>query len=148
MSKPLFSALWSAYPTGTPQQVLHLIDGKVEENSFSNTCAVRVCRALNYAGAPIVRARAAASVSGADGKWYIFRVRDMAAYLRLTFGPPDFTVTPAQANQLNGHQGIIVFEISGWSDATGHATLLDAAGKYADKGYFDRATRASLWEMP
>ncbi|WP_256596742.1 MULTISPECIES: T6SS effector amidase Tae4 family protein [unclassified Pseudomonas] len=38
---------------------------------------------------------------------------------------PDHEVKPNNLGYINGKQGILVMLISGWSDATGHATLWD-----------------------
>lgn len=47
--------------------------------------------------------------------------------------------------ELSGKKGIIVFEVSGWSDATGHADLWDGAGCVgSDCG--ERASKILFWE--
>ncbi|WP_232427669.1 T6SS effector amidase Tae4 family protein [Burkholderia ubonensis] len=50
-------------------------------------------------------------------------------------------------------QGIILFEVSGWSNATGHATLFNRRTCY-DQCYFNksganyRTDRAHFWSLP
>jgi hypothetical protein len=51
-----------------------------------------------------------------------------------------------------GKQGLILFEVSGWSDALGHATLFDGKACY-DHCYFNepeakyRTDRANFWSL-
>ena len=77
---PAFSKLKDEYPDYvrySSQQVLEKIGGKVKENNFENTCAVRLSRTLNYNSLklpPPSQAGGMSVVSGADGNWYAFRV--------------------------------------------------------------------------
>lgn len=90
--RPRFSSMSAAYPIGTADDVLKLIGGKVEDNNFSNTCAIRVSRSLNYSGHFISYLPPNLTVSGSDGKWYIYRVVELIKYLEKNFGPPDVVV--------------------------------------------------------
>ncbi len=51
------------------------------------------------------------------------KVIDFLAFLRHNWGEPDHTLTQIDSNFINGRKGVIVMEITGWSDASGHATL-------------------------
>jgi Type VI secretion system (T6SS), amidase effector protein 4 len=86
-------------------------------------------------------------VSGNDGKWYIYRVKEMIRYLEDNFGEPDVTVVnePFQ-DKLKSKKGIIVFEVDAWNDASGHATLWDGI-TCADKCYFPLSKKVMLWEL-
>ena len=52
---------------------------------FQNACPIRMSYVLNYAGVPIPSSGYAV-VSGADKKWYMFRVNEMMTFLEQTFG--------------------------------------------------------------
>ncbi len=52
-SLPDFKKLWDAYPTGAAPDVKTQIGGRVDADWVANTCAIRLSRALNYAGAPV-----------------------------------------------------------------------------------------------
>ena len=60
------------------------IGGKVGENIksevFKNGCAIRLSYAFNYSGVPISPSDGAVS-SGADKKWYLYRVSDMKKFI-------------------------------------------------------------------
>jgi hypothetical protein len=129
------------------------IGGKVGQNitlgitdpkaGFTNACAIRMSYSLNYSGSPIVGG-AWSTVSGGDKRQYIYRVRDLATYFRQTFGKPEKTVKSPKPTDFAGLKGILVFVVSGWNDASGHATLWD--GKIcSDHCYFPVATEASIW---
>lgn len=146
-ARPKFSAMSAAYPKGTAEEVFKLIGGKVEANNFANSCSVRVSRALNYSGYPVNYIPPNLTVSGGDGKWYVYRVKELIKYLTKQFGDPDILIVnkPYQ-EKLKGKKGIIVFEVDAWSDASGHATLWD--GSFcSDRCYFPLAKKVMLWEL-
>jgi hypothetical protein len=147
MKRPEFFRMKAAYPQGTPEKVLKLIGGKVLANNFANTCAIRVSRAFNYSGAPIKYIPPNLTVSGSDGKWYIYRVKELIKFLNRSFGEPDVSVInkPYQ-DAIRGKKGIIVFEVDGWDDASGHATLWDG-NTCSDKCYFPISKKVMLWEL-
>jgi hypothetical protein len=130
---------------------------------YENSCAVRMSYALNRSGLALPKAAdAGASIQGGDGYWYWLRVADLKAELARRFNGADeelaLTVIPktllkddaALAMQLKervrqgqefidtrlaGKNGIVVFEVSGWGDASGHFTLWDGSARtlaYAD----------------
>lgn len=93
------------------------------------------------------------TVSGADGKKYFFRVRDLIAFLQQQWSKPEVVQYPsAVGGALAGKRGVILFEVSGWSDAQGHATLFDSRTCY-DHCYFNvpgatyRTDRANFWSL-
>jgi hypothetical protein len=100
--------------------------------------------ALNHAGAPIARG-AWSTVSGGDGSWYIFRVRDIVTYLQSSFGKADKTVRSPKPGDFAGMKGILVFNVN-WQDASGHVTLWDGS-VCSDHCYFPVAAEASLWQL-
>ncbi|WP_426211329.1 type VI secretion system amidase effector protein Tae4 [Massilia sp. TWP1-3-3] len=129
---------------------------------YQNTCAVRMSYALNRSGLKLPKAPSGASVQGGDNYIYWLRVIDLKAELARRFKGADeelnLTVIPNSLLQdkeamsaifktrvkegqrfidekLNSKSGIVVFEVAGWGDATGHFTLWDGNSKklsYAD----------------
>jgi hypothetical protein len=82
--------------------------------------------------------------SGSDGNWYFYRVSDLEAYLKNRFGIADITANSKSSFQT--FKGIILFRVTGWSNATGHFTLWDGA-KVAHGDYFNQANSISLWKI-
>lgn len=166
MTRPSFAAAWAASqricdPVNPGAKVAGVIGGYVEKNiqnpdstqRWSNTCAVRMSYVLNCAGVviPYIRGR---TVSGADKRQYFFRVKDLIAFLQLRWGKPEvIAYPPSGGGALANRKGLILFEVSGWSDAQGHATLFDGKVCY-DHCYFNepdakyRTDRANFWGLP
>ena len=145
--RPKFITMSAAYPKGTAEDVFRLIGGRVEANGFANSCSIRVSRALNYSGYPVKFLPPNLTVSGNDGKWYVYRVKELVKYLQEQFGDPDIVVVnKPYKNELKDKKGIIVFEVDAWSDASGHATLWDGTS-CSDKCYFPLARKVMLWEL-
>ncbi len=155
MTKTLghFQAMWDAYPLGEADAVKALIGGSVNAEWITNTCVVRLSRCLNAAGYPIpLGYRGLTTLKGGDGKRYAIRVLEFKNYLRATYGAPQLShtypggeggdVPPA----FLGKQGIICFDVTGWSDASGHVDLWrnDAC---VNHGYFHRASKVHLWAV-
>lgn len=126
--RPDFSAAWAKFSeVNVPvADVGRKIGGKVEQNIksgiFQNACPIRMSYVLNYTGVPIPRTRYAV-VSGADAKWYMFRVNEMMSFLETTFGAADKTAKAPKTSDFTGLKGLIVVKGSGWSNARGHVTL-------------------------
>lgn len=147
-----FQRMWAEYPGGTSDEVKKRIGGAVDADWITNTCVVRVSRSFNYAGFPIpVQHPGFATLKGKDGKRYGIRVREFKTYLRAIHGDP--AVSHAYNGEggpppesISGKQGIICFDVSGWSDATGHFDLWDGK-QCAGHGYFERASKVHLWTV-
>ena len=73
----MFVNMLSAYPKGSAEDVFNLIGGKVKANNFTNSCAIRLSRSLNYSGHSVSYIPPNLTVSGNDKKWYIYRVTEM-----------------------------------------------------------------------
>ena len=166
MSRPSFTAAWHASrrifdPVNSADKVAKVIGGKVAENilplgqqgKWQNTCAVRMSYILNQSGVhiPFMAGR---TVSGAHHQWYFHYVRDVIAFLKQRWGQPDI-IAPypdSGGGPLSGKRGVIMFEVSGWGDATGHATLWDGTRCY-DHCYWNnpsanyRTTKANFWSL-
>ena len=102
--RPSFVAAWGAaaqiYDANDPLgKVKNVIGGKVKANfdipekegGWVNSCAVRMSYVLNYTGHPVPRI-SGLTVSGGDGKWYFFRVKDVIGWLTRQWGKPDMIV--------------------------------------------------------
>ena len=70
----------------------------------------------------------------------------MKDYLTKIFGKPDFAYAAPTMEKLLTHKGIIIFEVEGWGDASGHATIWDGL-RCSDKCYFDKAKKVHLWSL-
>ena|SRR2546421_10220382 len=133
MALPDFSKLVSAYPQGpatspfTVSDIATLIAGDVGKNlndtkyvDYKDTCAIRISRALNYAGAPIAFQGGGLpnpfggngkirTDKGGDGKWYIYSTYDMRAYLNAKFGKGKSFAGSTPKSDLSKFKGIIAF---------------------------------------
>ncbi|MEX1363517.1 MAG: T6SS effector amidase Tae4 family protein [Nannocystaceae bacterium] len=49
-------------------------------------------------------------------------------------------------SSFKGRQGVIIFEVDGWNDATGHVDLWNGS-RCRHNGYFHKASRVMLWEV-
>ena len=162
INRPKFKDLWSAYPVNQDADtVYHLVGGDAENlhksnpDAYANACALRLSRAFNYGGVIITAGVQAYKVKGGDGKLYIIRVLEMISFVTANFGSPDDSVSPQGSDvtsRFSGRQGILTFEISGWSDARGHVTLWDGTN-CGDHCYFVSPRKGvtinkiSYWEL-
>ena len=149
MPRPSFTAAWAASqriydPADSGAKVAKVIGGNVAKNinnpdskqRWDNTCAVRMSYILGQSGL-LIPAFQGQTVSGADGHQYFFRVRDLIDFLKRQWGPAEVVkYPPPGGGVLAGKQGVILFEVSGWSNALGHATLFDGKACY-DHCYFN-----------
>lgn len=165
MARPNFNAAWAASmriydPQASGAKVAQVIGGNVAKNinnpnpvgRWNNTCAVRMSYILNSSGMRLPHI-AGQTVSGADQKWYFFRVKNLIDYLEKTWGKPEVVqYPPSGGGQLAGKTGVILFEVSGWSDAQGHATLFNGKICY-DHCYFNdpgvayKTDKANFWSL-
>ncbi|WP_076515925.1 T6SS effector amidase Tae4 family protein [Achromobacter sp. MFA1 R4] len=166
MARPSFAQAWAASqriydPANPAARVAKVIGGKVALNinspdpkgRWENTCAVRLSYILNQAGLSIPY-KPGQTVSGADKRWYFYHVKNLIAFLESRWGKAEIVrFPPAGGGALAGKKGLILFEISGWTDATGHATLFNGNSCY-DQCYFNepganyRTDRANFWSLP
>jgi Type VI secretion system (T6SS), amidase effector protein 4 len=123
--------------------------------SYANTCAARMSYALNRSGLRLPTAPNGGSLKGDDGYNYWLRVAQLREKLKQHFGAADKQLihqkvgkilTQSDMNSrvqssrgfiagLGSMKGIVVFEVSGWSDASGHFTLWDGQNlKYVGPG--------------
>jgi len=165
MTRPSFNAAWAAaqriYSIADPAaKVAKVIGGLVATNvnnpdprrRWRNTCAVRMSYILNHSGVTIP-AIPKQTVSGADGRQHFYRVENLITFLRGIWGNPEVVkYPPSGGGALAGKKGLILFEISGWDNAKGHATLFNGSTCY-DSCYFNeplvnyRTDRANFWSL-
>ncbi|MCO6507249.1 MAG: hypothetical protein J6578_00425 [Snodgrassella sp.] len=94
------------------------------------------------------------TVSGGDKKFkYFYRVNHLINFLYTELGKLEIVrYPPSRGGKPNWKKGIILFEVSGWSNATGHATLFNGYKCY-DSCYFNEpestyiAERANFWRL-
>ena len=60
------------------------------------------------------------------------------------YGQPDKTVVNPTVHDFKGLNGILVFNVNGWNDASGHVTLWNGSA-CSDHCYFPLANEASIW---
>ncbi len=153
---PRFDPLWQSYPGegSTADDVKRLIGGAVNASWIRNTCAIRLSRALNYAGQPIPHGRLLKNgrflsvVSGADKLHYSYRLSEIKQYIFEEYGPAQISETAEPSNvpkeAFLGQKGIIVFDVKDFADATGHIDIWN--GERARlHSYFTTAYRVCLW---
>jgi hypothetical protein len=159
-ARPSFLAAWQRFvDVKIPvSDVGKLIGGKVQQNIaarfFQNACPVRMSYVLNYCGIAVPPSGYHA-VSGADGKWYIYRVKDMVAFLGRSFGTADRVAAKPTPRHFAGLKGIIAVSGHGWDNAGGHLPLWNGNVcsdqchllRDPDNGTFVPET-ASLWSLP
>lgn len=160
--RPRFSTLWKHYPVKMPApEVYQLVGGNAHElykenpAAYANACALRLSRAFNYGGLEITSSATGYKVKGEDGKRYLLRVADIIALVKANFGAADIVTSPRGldvSSEFQGDTGILIFEVSGWGNATGHVTLWNG-DDCGDSCYFVHSTpnvtttRVLFWEL-
>lgn len=159
MARPGFTQAWARFSeVNIPvTQVGVKIGGKVGHNIatgiFQNACPIRMSYVLNYTGT-LVPSAGYHVVSGADKRWYMYRVPEMMLFLERSFGKPDVTTAQPRPQDFSGKRGILVVKGRGWSNAVGHVTLWNGLvcsdschlASDPDNGPFVPDT-ASLWVL-
>jgi len=159
MALQSYSKLWDEYPDyinyPDSKEVKALIGGNVDADWITNTCAIRLSRALNYHGIPVPGNFAGMStVKGGDKKRYAFRVREMNKWMTFALGNPDFDQKKKKGDAFSKSalatmKGIIGFDIA-FTDATGHLDLWDGSifsSEYkVSQNYWTSATRIWMWK--
>lgn len=69
----------------------------------------------------------------------------LTQYLKETYGPPKIIDASEYKQTLSGKKEIIVFEVSGWQDATGHADLWNGFS-CVGSDYGNKADQIFFWE--
>ncbi len=149
-----FERMWNVYPApvGEAAEAKSIIGGGANVGWIDNTCVIRISRCLNYAGHPVPQGyKGLETVGGADGLRYAYRVTELDAYLRASYGAPSISEdrdppSPIAPESFAGQKGLVCFHVKGWSDATGHFDLWDGARpRHAE--YFAGASSVMLWRV-
>lgn len=149
-----FNALLTNYPFGDNATVKKQIGGKVDADWIENTCAIRMSYTINLSGVEIPY-DGTKTISGANGKWHYYRIKDLQAYLEnhnAIFGVPGDTDTssllskPFFSGKIAGKRGIIIYHKQ-FSNATGHITLWDGNSCIANDDYLNVATRVTFFHL-
>ena len=115
---PSIAKLVENYPANYDVDgIAALIEGAVGANlrdpkyvAYKDTCAIRVSRALNYAGAPIeLSVKGVRADRGGDKKWYIYSTYDMRKYLDTRYGKHLTKGAATTAADMADLKGIIGF---------------------------------------
>lgn len=120
-------------------------------DDWENTCAARMSYALNRSGIKLP-STGGYSLKGEDGFRYWMRVKELKDYMSKRFSNPDISYNPKQIQnitenrrsklkdemiekvnlvqseflpKISNKKGIIVFDVVGWGNASGHFTLWD-----------------------
>ncbi|MDD3005438.1 type VI secretion system amidase effector protein Tae4 [Flavobacterium sp.] len=131
------------YPSSivSTKELYNSIKGGLPENlarnpaSWENSCAIRMSRGLNYSGVKLPKASSnGGNIIGDDKFNYWIRVKDLKEYL-IKLLQNKFTLIEEvgginAVEKFKNKKGIIVFDVSGWSNATGHFTLWDGTNLF------------------
>lgn len=166
IKRPKFSDVWSKYPVHMPaKEVYQSVGGEAYElykqnpAGYANACALRLSIAFNNGGLIITSSSTGYKVKGGDGKnyKYLLRVKDMISFVKANLGQPDLTIkTNGQdkESEFMGKNGILIFSVTGWRDASGHVTLWNGRD-CGDSCYFThpadrpdvKTTEILFWEL-
>jgi hypothetical protein len=156
---PSWKSLLANFPNKDAATVFTEIGGKVKLNYdigvFANACATRISKALNFSEVgheiPFYKTKDSKGddviqvSSGGKKNWYIFRVKVMTQYLTEIYGKPKPLTPSDYKSELAGKKGIIIFVVTGWSDATGHADLWDGK-QCVGSDYGGKSSSILFWE--
>jgi RHS repeat-associated protein len=155
-----YSTLAANYPTtGTPKEMYNSVGGQVakvyndnaskgDNNPYANTCALRMSTALNKSGNDIdtdvknSKGQKMYTLEGSDGKDYALRKSDIKDYMKGEYGKADISTKStdkdfdSKVSEIKGQKGVVVFDVTGWGDATGHVTIYDGKGSCGHDCYF------------
>ena len=152
---PTFQNFNNAYPKTNgglmaASDVYALIGGNVlalaNLHNYTNACAARVSRALNYSGVTIPNIPGQ-TFRGADNKYYFLSAANLRAWMRNTFGAPSISLNQLQTGtngsgfirSANGRGGVYFMtpRYSGPSGfgASGHADIFNGTS-FNGSGYF------------
>ena len=120
------------------------IGGNVNLGWVTNTCVIRISYCFNKTGFLIPNGLPGLSTArGGDGKRYAYRVKEFKPFLEQRYKLPEVG-GGSNRSAVAGKQGIIMFDVDGWSDATGHFDLWNGS-ECAGSDYFDKAQAVYLW---
>jgi hypothetical protein len=156
---PAFKKLWANYPGGEADEVKKHIGGGINADYITNTCTIRISRALNMGGYPLAlpftlkNGEKMVTVSGAKGERYAIRVAEFREYALKMFGKPSLIHSNGKADggpqpsDWANAKGLVMFDVKVWTDATGHFDLWNGPeNKCAHECYWNKCREAWLWK--
>ncbi len=153
--RPAFKDLLANFPMNENggelpgSDVYELIGGKVlsehlrDPEAYNNACALRVSSALNGSGVDLPNIPGK-TLSGADGKNYFYRARDLYNWMSQSYGKP---TTTNDYSSLSGKRGVYIMQANfpARFGAWGHATLYNMTGTIGNSYAVSHAYRYNLW---
>lgn len=150
MNRPLFNTAWIRFRElgNSPDRVAAAIGGTVALNIASGAirdlAAIRMSHALLASGIVIPRI-ANRTISGGDGRAYLFRVRDLADFLGRRFGAPDARTVATSSLEWQRLHGILLLR-SPFSSDGGQVTLWNGSHG-AGPVRLAQARETLMWEL-
>lgn len=171
---PSWASFSAAFPKdsnplyNTPQKMYSSLGGDIANyyvDETTNTCAIRLSKALNYSGVIIPHINGKTFI-GADNKYYFKAAYELNIWMRKTFGTNDgdpttpynanhtlYTATDAGINGRNlpgllfGKKGIYSIYSSNFVWASGHADMLNPNSTCGNNCHFADApiARLDIW---
>lgn len=140
-----------------------------DANAWENSCAIRMSMALNYSGIKLPNSDKAyrdprtnnGVLTGKDGYSYWFRVKPLGKYLEKFLKAPDLSISLKKAEfgeekekmsdedwaKVQAIKGIVMFEVSGWGNASGHFTLWNGSELSYASGHDDYSSEYYYFHM-
>lgn len=162
---PNFTDFDNSYPKTDgglmlPENVFELIGGDVLSlanlHGYTNACAARVSRALNYSGVVIPNIPGK-TFKGFDNKYYFLGARKLYEWMKKTFGNPNISLNQSQAKTDGsgflglalGKKGLYIMipNYPSQFGASGHADIFNGSS-FNKNGYFGAnggLHSANLW---
>ncbi len=166
--RPNFTAANNAYlKIADPAMFKRKVGGHVDDTRgatqwLTDTCTLRLSRALTYSDCPIPNnAPGLRTVHGGDKLNYAYAVQEFHRWIIGRFGRPDIEVkgAPVARDKFASHKGLIIFDIKfgnnpgmSWG-AQGHADLWDGNMFYDElwgitnsgRDFFQIVSAVPLW---
>lgn len=154
-----FDALWDAYPVEEREALFTRLGGGwpqlVDDDSYANTCALRMTVALRACGesVPAGLASGDGNLRDGEGQPLLIRVASMKAWLEQLLGPSSWGMSKEVGADIDGlvpaHRGILLYRVPNGSDASGHVDLWDGSGcrKDCHSEFARSATTVELWYL-
>lgn len=114
-------------------------ENELASSYLANSCAFRMSRGLNLSNSNLPKpfSKNQFVLKGADSKYYWGRVKELYPILIKMLGKPSIItklkksklgetkekMSETEMNKYRLSKGVIMFEVSGWGDASGHFTI-------------------------
>ncbi|TNJ29205.1 putative Tae4 (type VI amidase effector 4) [Giardia muris] len=132
------------------------IEDVADEYKFKNACAIRLSYALNAAGStiPYKEGKTVSGFINGEKHWFYYRITDMEPNFIQNKGE-GLGLVPQKgtsSDAFRGKKGIIVFDVSNFTDASGHLDLYDGEKVVSDDADYSKkpgikCTGVRLYEL-